>query len=132
MILAPDDIQVDSHVAIHSTRRPRLMRTKVNSLRNAVLETEFVDEPPVPQGVPLRVLATSLPFILCSVMEPSGTEAGPVIIDVRTVNLTRMSAAFVQALVEFGEASGSNSDPDVTELLCDRSNSDTCSEPPMS
>ena len=57
--------------------------------------------PPVREGVPLKVLGVSLPFVLCSVLCPGGTEAGPEIIDVRHHKVVRLDVSYVQAVKDF-------------------------------
>ena len=38
------------------------------------------------QGIPLRIIGLSLPFVACAIIEPGGREAGPTILDIRTTN----------------------------------------------
>ena len=100
MILAPDDIQIGNYVTVHSVCLPFRDRRgqRPQSLPGDAIITAG---PPVPAGVPLRILAESLPFVLCSVLEPGGTEAGPAIIDIRTIRLAPVSDAYVDALRQF-------------------------------
>lgn len=99
LVLRIDDISANSYVAIHSMKRRRQsQRTDIaRQLAVAVIE----NEPPVPMGVPLRVLELSLPFIACSIVEPGGTESGPVILDLRVMRLCRVRERFVRAIKAF-------------------------------
>ncbi len=65
---------------------------------------------PVPVGIPLRVLERSLPFVVCAVIEPGGSEAGPIILDLREVQLCRLRSGFVKAIVSF-----ESSDPEAED-----------------
>ena len=94
MILAPDDIQTDSHVCIHSIRHFRRRRNQ----RVEMPRTDIPSDLAIPSGVPLRVMAMSLPFVLSTVLEPGGDESGPAIIDLRTIHLTPVSDDYIDAL----------------------------------
>ena len=52
-------------------------------------------------GVPLRVVGISLPFVACGVLKPGGGLDGPVIIDLRYVQLSRLTREFVVAIEQF-------------------------------
>lgn len=99
LVLAPDDLASGMFVAVHS-RRQRFMvhQTEDRSLLTAIpAETG----PPVPCGVPLRVIGLSLPFAACAVLHPGGAESGPAIIDLRDVQLCRLDGSFIASIAAF-------------------------------
>lgn len=97
LLLAPEDIRSDDFVSIYSP-----MRNAVSELtEHAELAGLIAKKTPVPAGVPLRVMDCSLPFVVCAVIEPGGGEAGPVILDLREVQLCRLRSGFVNAIVSF-------------------------------
>lgn len=51
-------------------------------------------------GVPMRIIAVDLPFIYCMIIEPGGSEGGPLIVDVRTLSLMRVSRTTIRALAK--------------------------------
>ena len=59
------------------------------------------DESEIREGVPLRVLGISLPFLVCGVLQPGGQELGPQIVDVRRTSLALLDEAYVQAIIDF-------------------------------
>lgn len=96
LILAPDDIAANAFVAIHSVVpacRPRLGKPRLVPIAPSLM--------PVPPGLPLRVLEVSLPFVACAMIEPDGSESGPVIIDLRHIRLCRLNGQFVSAITSF-------------------------------
>ena len=96
-ILVADDINVDQFVAVHSLADSA--PTQNPALAQALS--------PVPFGVPLRVLEVSLPFVACAVIEPGGTEGGPVICDLRNIQLCCMDECFIDAIRGFQTLEGS-------------------------
>jgi len=59
---------------------------------------------PVPPGTPLKVLASSVPYIYVSVLAPDGDEAGPVILDVRKHPVVRLDDSVPEAIQRFARA----------------------------
>ena len=96
LILAPDDIAAGAKVAIHSMQPLGCpgAKSKLLLISQSIM--------PVPPGVPLRVLEVSLPFVACTLLEPDGSESGPIILDVRVIRLCRVSERFVGAITAFG------------------------------
>lgn len=58
-------------------------------------------EVPVAPGIPLRVIAMSLPFVYVAVLEGNGGESGPVILDIRKVELTWLDESVPIAVKRF-------------------------------
>lgn len=114
MILAPDDIQVNTYVSIHSVRA-QLKGERSSNRRDQAAYVVIAEALPVPLGVPLRVLSVSLPFVLCAVVDPEGAESSPAIIDVRVHRLTPTTESFVDALRQFGAEHRSSTEPNVDE-----------------
>lgn len=118
-VLAPDDLSQGTLVAVHSQRR------QVGFIRrhgdDGIEFREAAPTAPVPTGVPLEILGISLPFVACAVIEPGGTRAGPVILDIRTVRLARLSGSFVAAVVGFepAAAQGDEEEFDADEDVLD-------------
>ena len=98
-ILAADDLAPQMFVAVHSPRRPSGVVRRAGPRGIEVHEEPLAS--PVPPGVPLQVMASSLPFVVCSVLEPGGNLDGPVILDLRAVRLTRLTREFVTAVAAF-------------------------------
>jgi len=97
--IAADDIQVDQILTIHSRIHARKMRVGPRSITT---EPMFEgDDFPAKPGVPLRVLSTSLPFVLCAVIQPDGSEHGPQVVDVRSFNLMKLGEDYMEALLSF-------------------------------
>lgn len=114
-ILAPDDLSIEMYVAVHSPRKPGCIVRVHGAAGFEFQEAERPD--PVNPGVPLQVLGISMPFVACSVLEPGGTMAGPVIIDIRRVSLMRLTADFVEAITAFEFPAQPEQDPE--SLGCD-------------
>ncbi len=57
----------------------------------------------VTPGTPLLVLKLSLPFVLCGIVGPGKTMAGPIVIDMRAFHFCRLSDDFIEAVIEFTE-----------------------------
>ncbi len=98
LILAVDDVTPGMFAAIHSCWRPRAIIRRGQPIAT---ETALESPAPVPPGVPLRVIGVSLPFAACAVVQPGGEEAGPVIVDLRAVRLSRLDPAFVDSIASF-------------------------------
>ncbi|MBX7135127.1 MAG: hypothetical protein K1X67_20870 [Fimbriimonadaceae bacterium] len=98
-VLAPDDLRVGQHVAIHSFcgMRP----TPSGAATERAVETASA----VALGVPLQINAISLPFVMCGLLLPGGGYMGPLILDLRTVRLIAVSRAYVNSIVKFSNAS---------------------------
>ena len=59
---------------------------------------------PVAPGTPLKILASSVPYIYVSVLAPDGDEAGPVILDVRKHPVVRLDDSVPEAIQRFARA----------------------------
>lgn len=59
---------------------------------------------PVAPGTPLKILASSVPYIYVSVLAPNGDEAGPVILDVRKHPVVRLDDSVPEAIQRFARA----------------------------
>lgn len=109
-ILAADDLAPQMFVAVHSH-----CRSDRNVRRAGPYGIEVHEVPPaspVPPGVPLQVMASSLPFVVCSILEPGGNLDGPVILDLRAVRLMRLAPEFVEAVAAYStETSKDEIDP---------------------
>jgi hypothetical protein len=110
MILQADDIFEGMIVAVHSPAHAPAMRIGGKDIAMTFGQSESGEprimaapqpELPVQPGVPLRVIATSFPFVACSIIQPSGREAGPVMIDLRDVRLCRMDQRFAGAIAQY-------------------------------
>jgi hypothetical protein len=104
-ILAADDLKVGRVVAVHSAARPA--QPPPSSMPPEIerrIRVEF-SAPPVqlPPGVPFRIKALNLPFILVAVIEPSGESEAPFIIDASKHRLIKVPPAFVRAIGRFGK-----------------------------
>lgn len=98
-ILAPDDLRVGSYVAIHSSVPSQTPADAEPERRG---HARFRPENPAPMaGIPLQIRGVSLPFLACAILGPGGTYSGPVIIDLRTVRLIRLSRQFIGAIRRF-------------------------------
>ena len=107
LLLAPEDIRTNAFVSVYSPIR----QATPELAEHPKLAALVARKTPVPAGVPLRVLECSLPFVVCAVIEPGGSEAGPIILDLREVQLCRIGDAFVNAIVSF-EASDCEDEDD--------------------
>jgi hypothetical protein len=110
MILQADDIFEGMIVAVHSPAHAPAMRIGGKDIAMAFGRSESGEprimaapqpELPVQPGVPLRVIATSFPFVACSIIQPVGSEAGPVMVDLRDVRLCRLDHRFVGAIAKY-------------------------------
>jgi hypothetical protein len=97
-----DDLKPDMYVAVHSFKGATNAAFS-RRMREAGAPTLTPPESihPVPRGVPLKVLATSLPYVACGVLNPGGGFAGPVILDIRRERLCRLTRDFVEAITAF-------------------------------
>lgn len=98
VILEADDLNVDDYIAVHATKYHRILPSRESAwaIRQLILV-----RPPVPLGIPLRILGISLPFVVCSLLEPGDNESGPVILDLRTVQVCRLDEDFIDAIKRF-------------------------------
>ena len=97
LLIAADDIQPNDFVSVYSPTRDSIPELSEHAELAALVQKKTA----VPAGVPLRVLERSLPFVVCAVIEPGGNEAGPIILDLREVNLCRLDTRFIKAIVSF-------------------------------
>ena len=106
MMIKADDYTIGMYVAVHSHIEMERTRRYVRSGPDGsdheemlIRETGHEKARIRPAlGVPLHVLAIELPFLYCMVVEPGGSESGPLILDTRTVRLMRVSNATLDAL----------------------------------
>lgn len=118
LILATDDLNAGMFVAVFA---PRVSKPSHRTVGTDCPGALLLAPIPVPPGIPLRILGVSVPFVACAVIEPGGIEAGPVVIDLRTVTLARIDPAFVDSIAKFepgalahddgGEVEASNNEP---------------------
>lgn len=101
LMITADDLSSGMFVAIHSVRTARRIRVRPAYDAEAAFELDEPTPVPAPIGVPLKVMGISLPFIACAVLRPGGGLDGPVILDLRCVQLSRLTAEFVTALEQF-------------------------------
>ena len=114
-ILAPDDLSIEMYVAVHSPKKPGCV-VRVHGAPG--FEFQEAERPaPVDPGVPLQVLGISMPFVACSILEPGGTLAGPVILDLRRVSLMRLTPDFIAAIIAFELQTQPEQDPE--SIDCD-------------
>ena len=106
VILAADDICKGDYVAVHSPD-PKLARRLRHFVDTQMPQHLF----PVPLGVPMRVVAISLPFVACSIIQPGGSESSPLIIDMRVARLCRVDIDFVEAIQAYSNDSGHEGAP---------------------
>ena len=96
-LIAADDLTNNDYVAVHSPKSNR-----PDAWNNGKNENHFITEySPVPPGYPLRVIGLSLPFAACCVLEPGGRESAPMILDLRNIQLCRLSNEFVNSIASF-------------------------------
>ncbi len=108
-IRVPDDMNPGDWIARYTDARRRSKRGRI------VIDDEGsrlrlgCDEDPnrVPEGVPLKILGISLPYIVCSVLCPGGAECGPEILDVRHSEFVRLNRAYVEAIADFSGSEAS-------------------------
>ena len=55
----------------------------------------------LPGGVPLKIQAITLPYVVCAVLYPGGEMRGPAILDIRHHQLMGLDAEYVRAIMEF-------------------------------
>ncbi len=110
MILRADDISQGMFVAVHSPVHAPAMRIGGKDIAMTFSQSDSGEprimaapqpELPVQPGVPLRVIATSFPFVACSIIQPTGSEAGPVMLDLRYVQLCRLDQQFVGTIAQY-------------------------------
>ena len=106
LLLAPEDIRTNAFVSVYSPIRHSIPELAEHPKLAALVARKT----PVPAGVPLRVLECSLPFVVCAVIAPGGGEAGPIILDLREIQLCRLGPAFVNAIVSFEATEGGDED----------------------
>ena len=102
-IRVPDDMNPGDWIARHTDARGRSRRGRIviddegNRLRLGCEE----DAESIPEGAPMKVLGMSLPYIVCSVLQPGGEERGPKILDVRHTRFIRLDPGYVEAIAQF-------------------------------
>ena len=96
-----DDLRVGDWVAVRDTvddDRPSF----VDDMEPAFIRRLRRESPSPQPGTPLRILAVELPWVYVAVLDDDGHEAGPEIVDVRRLDLVRISPAIPEAIVAFG------------------------------
>ena len=119
-IRTPDDLSPGDWITRHTDARRRTRRGRIvvdedgDRIR---LDCED-DVANIPEGVPLRVLGLSLPYVVCSVLHPGGEERGPAILDVRQTRFARLDPSYVEAIATFSrpEPPESGGDVDADDL----------------
>ena len=101
LMITADDLSSGMFVAVHSLRTAQRIRVRPSDDAEVALELDVPTPVPAPIGVPLKVIGISLPFIACAVLKPGGGFDGPLIIDLRCVQLSRVTADFVTAIEQF-------------------------------
>lgn len=101
LIITADDLSAGMFVAVHSSRAARQIRVRRLVGDDAAFEVDDPTPLPASVGVPLQVIGISLPFVACGVLKPGGGLGGPVIIDLRAVELSRLTPEFVVAIEHF-------------------------------
>ena len=115
-IRTPDDLSPGDWITRHTDARRRTRRGRIvvdedgDRIR---LDCED-DVANIPEGVPLRVLGLSLPYVVCSVLHPGGEERGPAILDVRQTRFARLDPSYVEAIATFSGVR--KSDPDEARI----------------
>ena len=99
MPIAPDDLDLDQYITVHSDVRPK-----------PSLDTEDVVPPDVMHaimasnmnrkhhGVMMRVVALALPYVYCQPVLPNHENPGPVVLDVRDVKLMAIDPVMIDRL----------------------------------
>lgn len=103
-ILAPDDLEVGCYVAVHSETRTKAPVDLDSASMQPRIQPELRN--PCPLGIPLKIRAVSLPFAACAILQPGGGHTGPLILDLRTVRLVRVSRQYVRAIATFHTPNG--------------------------
>lgn len=110
--LAPDDLRCGTWIAVAGPRRRRVHRRRTLASARGMteayfqaLQSEAPPEPPEaehpPVGVPLQLRGISLPFLVCAVLMPGGATAGPIVLDMRKLELVRLAPSYVRAVKAF-------------------------------
>jgi hypothetical protein len=126
-IVEADDLAANTLVAIHSFRSADQIVWKRG--REEVTMLDHNPPSPVPPGVPLQIIGTSLPFVACAVIEPGGKRAGPIIIDSRSVKFMRLAQEFVDGIVEFTSTDGSDESASLADTQVHEHGSDEIVDP---
>ncbi len=116
-----DDITIGQWVTprLDPRRRANVLRILVDEDGDVVSQRARRTMCGVAEGIPMRVLGISLPFVVCGVLYPGGREVGPEIIDVRSVRLVSLDPSYVQAIIDFKdpeEAAESNSEVEMNGI----------------
>ncbi len=98
--LFPDDIQPGMHVTIHSRIMPRC-RESEDGVFGKISRRLTEEELPVPPGYPMQVQGVSFPFVFCGVLKPGGGFVAPAVVDVRTTQVCRLDASYIEAIAAF-------------------------------
>ncbi len=95
-IIPVDDLEVGLYVAVYSHQDCEAHFQVSHS--DTVVQVTREDYARPGLGVPMRIIAVERPFIYCMIIEPGGSEDGPLIVDVRTLSLMKMSDETVRAI----------------------------------
>ena len=123
-ILPPDDLRVGAFVLVHSTVTTQQLR--LDALK-ALAACKNRSSPSIGFGIPLRIQAVDLPFLVCAVLQPGGAFTGPAILDVRKVRLVAASRKFVQAISGFQKKIVTQSISNVSQSCTDSKESSEAS-----
>ncbi|MEI7658405.1 MAG: hypothetical protein WCK33_10105 [Phycisphaerae bacterium] len=98
-MIAPDDLRTGAFVTIHSSRTAEQPATSDFEM---TMRGESVRSMPTPpMGMPLKVLSVNLPYVLVTPVNPGDKTTKLTTVDLRHVNLMRVSKAFVNAVLRF-------------------------------
>lgn len=97
-LIQSDDLETGMHIMVmgYHVQAPLMAMSGTQ-----VIEVEA--RAPVRPGMPLKIIGVTRPFIMCTVINPGGSEGGPIILDTRKASLTRPSEEYLQALINFSE-----------------------------
>ena len=113
-VLAPDDLVPGDVITVFQLLPLRIRTARGSSPRDAIAQVMAMGPVPLPPpGAPMLVMAVDLPFVLTQVILPGGQLDGPIVLDLRRVQLAQMSPSFLQALQAMpGSAPGGDAGAD--------------------
>jgi len=108
-MIAPDDLRPGAFVTIHSSKpavQPASSEVEMTMHGDAVRSMRTP-----PMGMALKVLGVNLPYVLVTPVNPGDTTTKLTTIDLRLVNLMRVSKAFVNAVIGFAPTPAPKREP---------------------
>lgn len=116
-ILAPDDLQPGRFVTVFGPARVRPSRSAGRGRAmqvdlSQVIQMHIAAAAQSRPGVPLRVSAVDVPFVLVQPVLPGGRLGPPMPLDLRQVVLAGLSDAFVQAVLAMVPPAPADGDTD--------------------